>query len=324
MILVSILNWNRTNDTIAALRSVLSDPFSRRNVVAIVVDNNSFIPPIEAVRQVAQEFEWDCGEVDCLSLTALHPPMTGNVLLVRSATNRGFAGGHNLILERAPYWMASHVLVMNNDSVLEQGTLRRLLTVAQSKPRAGIVGCRLVHQGGSDPFVGGRRYWRWGVHLMRRARPTSAAVQAVNFVTGCVALLSVRMVEHLGPYDERYFVYVEDASMSYRANRHGWLQYVALDACAVHGFSRSLGRRSPGYYYYITRNTLLMIRYELRLSEQLTSFPAFFIQTLLRWLLFIGQCRHLHARAVIHGMVHFFRGQYGKGPAWLHPDPEVT
>ena len=63
------------------------------------------------------------------------------VHLLQPGTNLGFAGGCNLGIRATT---SDYVVLVNNDTVVESGWLRALVQVAESDPRVGLVGSKLL------------------------------------------------------------------------------------------------------------------------------------------------------------------------------------
>ena len=83
-----------------------------------------------------------------------------------------------------------------------------------------------------------------------------AANSDTLFPTGSAALYRRKMLDEIGLFDERFFLYCEDTDLGLRARWAGWEgQYVA-GAVADHAYSNSAGRASPLKAYYVERNRL--------------------------------------------------------------------
>jgi GT2 family glycosyltransferase len=127
------------------------------------------------------------------------------------------------------------------------------------------------------------------------------------------------MLDEIGLLDERYFLYAEDIELCLRAMRAGWHLFINLDIASTQGVSTSLGgRRNPAYYYYITRNTLLLISERLTGLTRLLSLGCFAFQTAARYLAWTVLRRRRLAQAVFMGVQDFMRGHYGQAPESLH------
>ena len=60
-----------------------------------------------------------------------------------------------------------------------------------------------------------------------REAKTSAVADRLDYLTAVSVLIPVRVFEDVGLFDERYFLYWEDADFSFRLKRHGWKLTVA-------------------------------------------------------------------------------------------------
>jgi len=248
---VSIINFRTGDLTLQCVQSVLDD-LGDVNARIIVVDNCSEDGSAEQIE------EW----------IAAAPPGTP-VDLVRSATNSGFSGGHNQGIGACD---ANWYLVLNSDAVLRQGFTQDILSVANAASAStGFIVPKLEGDDGvvqpncfrfSTPisellrsantgFVT-RLFKRFEVSLGRE--PDVPAMQWASFA--CI-LLRHDMVKSIGPMDEGYFLYFEDAEYCLRAGRAGWGLERAPNACAVHfrggsGPVKALAaakKRLPPYFY---------------------------------------------------------------------------
>ena len=118
MVAAVVLSWNRREDTIACLRSLAAaDPSPH----VIVVDNASTDGTSEAVRREFPEIE-----------------------LIENPANLGFAEGNDVGIRHALAHGAEHVLVLNNDTVVDMGFLTPLLEEAARRPDAGALSPKIL------------------------------------------------------------------------------------------------------------------------------------------------------------------------------------
>lgn len=248
-IVVSIINFRTGALTLACLRSVLADLAGIDGHV-VVVDNASGDGSAERIA------EWVEG----------HPEAP--VSLVRSPTNTGFSGGHNQGIAAA---RGDLYLLLNSDAVLRPGFFRAILAAAEANPAAGLFAPRIAYDDGT-PQVSAFRFASpqsefirgantgWVTRALRRWEvamgpdPDPARIDWASFA--CIALRRA-MIEAIGPMDEGYFLYFEDAEYCLRARRAGWRVAWVPQAVAVHfrggsGPVKALDRerkRLPAYYY---------------------------------------------------------------------------
>jgi hypothetical protein len=195
-------------------------------------------------------------------------PEGSPVRLVASQENTGFSGGHNQGIAAVP---ARYYLVLNSDAVLRPGFLKRILAAARSHPEAGFVAPRLQGQDG-DVQISCFRFPGPLSEFIRGANsgPVTRALKAyevslkpdpdpkdIDWASFACILLNGDMVRQIGPMDEGYFLYYEDAEYCLRARRAGWRVHLCPEAVAIHfrggsGPVKSLARsreRLPRYYY---------------------------------------------------------------------------
>ena len=252
-LVVSIINYRTGPMTWTCVQSVLEDLAGRQDALVVVVDNAS----------------GDGSAEDLAERIAALPAGETPVRLVRSATNSGFSGGHNQGIAAAP---ADYYLVLNSDAIVRPGFFATLLGVADAAPAGfGLFAPQLeyddgevqvslfrfpspmsevIRGAGSGPVT--RLLRRWDVPLPERPAPDQ-----IGWASFACILLKGEMVRAIGPMDEGYFLYFEDAEYCLRARRAGWRILPVPEARAVHyrggsGPVKALAaqrKRLPAYFY---------------------------------------------------------------------------
>jgi len=169
--------------------------------------------------------------------------------------NRGFAAGVNVGIRATS---APSVLVLNPDVEIVSGTLAELVRLAEARPRAGVIGPRILNPDGTvypsgrtvpslatavghaflgpvwprNPFT--RRY-----HLADWDRTTE---RRVDWISGAAFLLRRRALEEVGPLDERFFLYAEEVDLFTRLREAGWEIVFTPSLEVVHEQGVSTGR----------------------------------------------------------------------------------
>jgi GT2 family glycosyltransferase len=252
-----VVNYNAGPELRVALQSVAAD-LGTRSWEAVVVDNASS----DGSGAIAAEF-------------APHARLISNVV------NVGFGRGVNQGLAATT---APMVLVMNPDCVLEPGATDALVAELRRHDRCAIAGPRILDpdgqvqgsaRGDPDMFTGlfGRtsaiRRLFPGLAVSRRnvvvnaspAATGSGSSVAVDWVSGACMLARRAALFEVAGFDERYFLYWEDADLCRRLRSRGYeIRYVPA-ATAVHrvGHSSRTARASSvrafhdsAYLYYRT------------------------------------------------------------------------
>src|SRR5207248_687052 len=153
------------------------------------------------------------------------------VQLVRNQNNVGFARAVNEGLARAG---GRNVFLLNPDAVVEPGTVARLVDVLDSSPRIGAVGGFVVSRDGvPEPHCASREIslprqiaWRLGVptkSLFLGAPCGPHGARETERLSGAALAVSRKVLDQIGPLDERYFLYYEDADWVLRIRQAGYL-----------------------------------------------------------------------------------------------------
>ena len=171
--------------------------------------------------------------------------------------NPGFAAGVNAAAREA----RGHLLLLNPDCELTMPIAAPLLGILDAEPGAGIVGGLVREADGTvqasarrfpDATTGlaGRTSWLSRAlpdnPLTRRNLTTApdAGVRQVDWVSGALMLVRRDTFDALGGFDERFFLYWEDADFCKRAAMAGWSTWYAPVAEVVHRTARA-SRHAP-------------------------------------------------------------------------------
>jgi GT2 family glycosyltransferase len=234
---VIILNWNATDDTLRCVRRVSA--WQRVQPTIWVVDNGS---ADDSVQTILNEFP--------------------EIHLIRNVTNLGFAGGNNCAIVAALAAGTAPILLLNNDALIEEADVIRLLETLASDRRIGFIGPLLFDAEEKDRLLaaGGRNPVRHHhSHILQLA--PGEPVRVVEYVPGTVLLGRADPFRDVGLLDEDYFFTMEVADLCMRARKHGYLSAIDTRARAFHAVDhRPSALRETLYTYYIIRNRFLFIR----------------------------------------------------------------
>ena len=150
---------------------------------------------------------------------------------IHSPENPGFGASHNLIFNRFG-GEGNYHLIVNPDVVFSSHVIERLIGFLESKPQAGCVMPKIYYPDGRiqklakllpSPldWIGRRLPWsslkkrinrRLELHLANYESGTFK----VPFVSGCFLLFRSEVINQIGFFDTRYFMYAEDTDLSRR------------------------------------------------------------------------------------------------------------
>jgi GT2 family glycosyltransferase len=150
---------------------------------------------------------------------------------LESAANLGFAAAVNLAIKERRS-IGTDVLLLNPDARLDHSHLNILLHHLHRSHDIAAVGPRLRSPGGDTQKT------LWPIPSPWLALATMVGVgdrlSRRRFVNGAVLLLRGAAVDAIGGFDERFFLYSEEADWQLRAIRAGWKVAAALDSNAIH------------------------------------------------------------------------------------------
>jgi len=178
-----------------------------------------------------------------------------SVNVIENGTNLGYAGGANVGIRAALTEGAEHVLLLNNDVTLAPEMLDWLLNASKSAPDVGILGPVLLVADGTDRVwaAGGRIDWRGQASRLEQEQSEP------DYLIGCGMLVRRDVFERIGMFDERFFLYYEEADLCARAKAAGFSLRCVPQALLWHKVSHATGTDSPLTLYYMRRNMLLYL-----------------------------------------------------------------
>jgi hypothetical protein len=207
---------------------------------------------------------------------ALEEAFGGRVRLVRSGRNLGFGGGNNLGLGAAS---GRHVVLLNNDAVAAPWMVRELVAAAEADPAVGMVAAKVLLHGTRDRIdTTGHLMYPDGLNRGRGRLERDVGqldgCRSALFPSGAACLLARAMLDDVGPFDARFFLYGDDAELGLRGRLAGWRCAFAPRAVAYHRYSMTAGAYSSLKAFYVERNRALVLLLHFPVGLVLAS-PAF-------------------------------------------------
>lgn len=205
-----------------------------------------------------------------------------SIRLLRSPTNRGYAGAVNLALADA---RGTYVAVLNMDVVVAAGWLDPLIAFLESTPEAGAVCPLIVLQ--ADPGrinAAGQNVHVTGLGFNRlleepRERAGSAAIR-VSGLHGASFLIRRADFESIGGWDESGFLYHEDVELSWLLRLAGKEIYCVPASRVSHDYHLTM---FPHKLFLLERNRWSMLLANTRLSTRLALSPLLALTELMIW-----------------------------------------
>jgi len=250
---IVFVNYFTKDDIVDAVASVVQDirecPFS---VQITVVDNSENQDGLKEV------------------MTARYP----QVLYVNCNGNVGFGKGNTIGFEavKARYYFA-----LNRDVLIPSGTkvIERIILFMDSHPKIGCIGPKLVNIDNSlqyscyrfdllsmiiKPFkqINLDKKYKWlqkySDKLLMKDFDHNTT-RPVDWVLGAAMVVRQEVLDQVGSFDQRYFMYMEDCDWCRSMWNAGWPVYYVHDIIIMHKYMRE-SAKVPGVIKALVQNKL--------------------------------------------------------------------
>lgn len=252
-VLISILNWNNADDTILCVESVLYQNYS--NFEIVLIDNAS--------------------NNDSVSVLKNKFP---SILLIKSDTNFGYAGGHKLILDYCFDNNFDLLWILNNDALVDKNTLNAIVSEYNKNKNAIFGSCIVDSDRETIKFCGGYDISdnvilrKKGYNYLSGIKITKIENHAreVSDISGASMLLPVDIIKKYGFIDTTFFLYAEETDFCYKLRRkYNVKSYIVPQSQIIHKGAKSFdisNKLQLVRIYYIARNTIIFKRRHIRFA----------------------------------------------------------
>lgn len=301
VVVAVVVTWNRKEMAAGVIDALVAQARACPSLHVVVVDNSSTdgtsdyltkkYSPERVVRN-ATEVALSPSFVDESADGAGNVPGFASLTVVRNLSNLGGCGGFNTGFKYVEHRFGrfgtqdapDFVWLLDDDIDLPAEALTKLLDAANSDQKIALVGSRTVDIGdrrttiestiffdpasglmGPEPAPGHEHadeHQRWIDDARDEAgNRVYSGVRDVDIVSACSLLARWRDVCEVGFWDERFFIYCDDADWCLRFRGHGKRVVCALDAIVFH--TPWTHKLTPERGYYLNRNLAWMIRHNV-------------------------------------------------------------
>lgn len=228
---ILIVNWDTRDLVVKCVHSILKHAVGI-NYEVIIVDNHS-----------------KDGSVEQLTNLFGH---NKRIRVIQSFRNLGFAKANNLAYENSS---GQYLLLLNPDTEIMEGSLPTMISYLQEHPEVGVLGPKLLNPDGTlQPSV--RRFpgiWSSlvvfsGMHRFIRPKKylmgdfTYDKVAEVDQVMGAALMTRREIVEKLGLFDDKFWLWYEEVDYCKRVKKAGSRVVFLPQASIVHFGAQSFGQ----------------------------------------------------------------------------------
>ena len=207
---IIVVSFNTNKLLLECIKSVYST-INKTDFEIIVVDNASSDGSVEMVRSTFP-----------------------HVKIIANATNTGFSAANNQAVRVST---GKYVLLLNSDTLLNDGAIDTLVDFMNDHPEAAAVGPKVLNFDGSlqsKGFYFPSVLWTFVTlfrvnkvlteHKMRKLFPRFCwgedDIKQVDWVSGCCFLMSKKAIDKIGMLSEEFFMYSEEVEWCYRAYKY--------------------------------------------------------------------------------------------------------
>ena len=217
-----------------------------------VVDNNSVDGSVEMVRE---KLPW--------------------VKLIANKDNKGFSKANNQAMEQSD---CAYQLLLNPDTVIEEDTLKKVVSYMDAHPKVGGLGVRMVDGKGkflpeskrglptpavafykifgiSRLFPRSKRFGRYHLGYL-----SEFETNEIEILSGAFMLMRKVALDKVGLLDEEFFMYGEDIDLSYRIIKGGYTNVYFPETRIIHYKGESTKKSSVNYVFVFYRAMVIFAR----------------------------------------------------------------
>lgn len=245
--------------------------------------------------------------------------------LIETGENLGFAGGNNVGIEAALKAGATHVLLLNNDTVVDKGFLDAFLK--QNDP---IMGAKIYLESDPNRFdhIGGRWNKAAAKFDLIGAREVDQGQydEPCNLDYACGACLFIKkeVLETVGLLENAFFLFWEESDFCARAKNAGFLVRLCPQAKIWHKVSASFSGKAHTHYFYWRNRWLYMQRNlngkekqrsgTIAMRELLHILKLYLIKSLFRR----SAKNRAEYRSALIGSYHYATRRFGNAPESIY------
>jgi len=275
------VNWN-TREMLRNCLESIKQHCGFQKIKVIVVDNNSRDGSKEMVQTFFPE-----------------------VKLINSGGNIGFGKANNLAFHQAN---TPFILFLNPDTVVMNGTIEGMIEFMKSHPKVGAMSCKIIYPSDQTEMEGidGETHalplqwlpspltWLFRILFLsekmiekfKRYLPYQDPNKSgyVSLLAGACLMVRREILEQIGCFDERFFMYAEDYDLCRRIKDAGWQLYYMSEVKIAHHVGGA-SKKAPSQF-----STLMMCQ---SISQFMEKYYGRIGKILYRIVILSGSCFRL-------------------------------
>jgi len=240
---IVICNYNKREFVLGCIKSVFQSDYLDFDV--FVVDNASTDGSAEAIQN---EF----GERLTLLINEMNTGGSG-----------GFNRGMREVMARNAY---KYVILLDNDTTLENNAIRELRSYMDQHPEVGICGAAIFQMNKPEiiqemgALISLDEFTNKPLYRQLTADVLPLFVEC-DYVPFCAAIIRIDAIQKVGLMESRYFIYWDDMEFCWRVRNAGYKIRAISSAIVYHNMSWSKPETSFIFYYFFRNKTNCFARH---------------------------------------------------------------
>ncbi len=222
---------------------------------------------LESIYEKTTGINFDIYVVDNASYDGIEKELEkifSDVKFIQNNENKGFGAGNNVALKLVD---SKYVFLLNTDTLLINNAAKILFDFMERNPDIGACGGNLydenmqnthsygVHYNLKDLFLK-TFFLRYLFHknemrLKDKGFNTENLTKSVDFITGADIMIRKEALDKAGLFDERFFMYAEEAELQYRIRKAGYEIFINPEAKIIHLHDKSPKKRENMYFEFL-------------------------------------------------------------------------
>jgi len=246
MLSVAIVTYNSARSIRPALESIIKNISLSYAPIIVVIDNNS----TDSCPAILEEFENRYSFITC----------------IKNLSNRGFAQAHNQVILTLE---SRYHVICNPDIVFSADIFTPLVDFMETHPQIGLCCPKFLNSDGTVQPLN-RRFPTVLDLFLRRLLPNvlrpffKKRLESydmrdigydrscdVPFVSGAFMFCRTDVLKAAGGFDERYFLYFEDADLSRKVQDYGYRTVYFPDVIVTHAWERMAHKSWLGTWLFM-------------------------------------------------------------------------
>ena len=212
-----------------------------------------------------------------------------SITFKRLDKNYGFSRAVNEGIKMAK---GEFVLLLNNDTIMEEDFLQHLLDEMKNHPKVFSICSKMIQY--HKPHLiddAGDEYTLLGwTYKCGDNEPIECYTQSREVFSSCAgaALYRKAIFDEIGYFDESFFAYMEDVDISYRARIYGYQNRYCADAKIYHIGSATSGSRYNAFKVKLAARNNVYVPYKnMPLLQLILNMPFLLVGYLIKYLFFV-------------------------------------